>query len=42
MLENAVQSKLDADNLRGMGWMGVSVLGASVMSIAVRGATHEN
>ncbi len=41
MLENAAQSKLDADNLRGMGWMGISVLGASLMSIAVRGATHE-
>ncbi len=41
MLENTAQLKLDSDNLRGMGWMGISVLGASLMSIAVRGVSHE-
>lgn len=41
MIEKTEQSKLDADNMRGMGWMGVSVLGASVMTIAVRGASLE-
>lgn len=41
MIDPSVQSRLDADNLRGMAWMGVSVLGASLMTIAVRGATLE-
>lgn len=41
MIENTAQTQLDADNLRGMGWMGVSVLGASLMAIAVRGASLE-
>ena len=41
MLEKPAQLKLDADNLRGMGWMGISVLGASLMAIAVRGVSHE-
>lgn len=41
MLESARPPSQEADNLRGMVWMGVSVLGASLMAIAVRGASLE-